>query len=614
MKNQKTSSNRKIKKQPKGLKQTYEKTLFLLLVIVLPSCLYLQVCFFEYTFDDDVYIRKNTVVQKGITPHSLSLIFSKGSTYGFDQQSTGTYRPLTLLSFAFEKQLFGFSPQISHTLNLALYILSLIILFFLLSHLLAGYPLWLSFIITLLFALHPIHTEVVASIKSRDELLCFLFSVGSLIYLTKSDTRSLLLGSFAFACACLSKETALTFLLIIPIVLYIFKTYSIKQIAKTMIPVVGIAFCYLSLRVFILDAPIEITHPYINNSLLAAQSSTQYIASAIYILGEYLQLLFIPHTLSYDYSFNQIPLVTWTNLQTILSTAVYLFLIGYAIRYWQTHKVIVFGILFFFITLSISSNIFVSIASTMAERFLFFPSLGFCIALGGLFYGAKRRLNLKSHLPLTIAMVGILSVYGAQTYNRSQVWQNNTSLFSSGVLSSPNSFRTHFNLAEHLRTQAESQPPSPSTPAQLQTAAKHYRKSLEIYPHNVEGWYNLGVCEYSLNRIDQAETAYQQALIADSTYSMAANNLGVIAFNKQQFPDALRYFAQAVRHNPQYSDALANIGAIYQNTARPSEAIPYYEQALAIKPSPNIIQNLITVSQQIGDLDRVNKYRQALNQ
>src|SRR5205085_8404465 len=123
-------------------------------------------------------------------------------------------------------QFFPDSPSVFHLVNVLLYSLSCWILFLLLCKLFEKHNLVLPFICSLLYTAHTIHTEVVNSIKSLDEILCFLFAILSVTFLLgfaeKKSIVKLIMGAVFYLFSLLSKETGISFLLITPLLLFVF--------------------------------------------------------------------------------------------------------------------------------------------------------------------------------------------------------------------------------------------------------------------------------------------------------------------------------------------------------------------------------------------------------
>ena len=141
---------------------------------LLPSfLLYVNTLNHEYVIDDMIVVSNNIQTKEGIS--AIPEIFSHSYLHGYDGREDMAYRPLTLTTFAIERSMFDADPIFSHLIQVILYALTVLILFKLLLQLFGESKIGLAFGITALFMVHPIHTEVVANVKSRDELLCALF-------------------------------------------------------------------------------------------------------------------------------------------------------------------------------------------------------------------------------------------------------------------------------------------------------------------------------------------------------------------------------------------------------------------------------------------------------
>ncbi len=179
---------------------------------------------YDYTLDDPYFTSGNPYVRQGLS--ATPVFFTHAVYYGVYKNHDASYRPLMLVSFALEKDLVGFNPKVSHTINLLIFAGLLIALFLLLRRVFNTFSVYIPFFIVLLFAVHPIHTEVVASVKSRDELMGFLFSalctLQSFKYIDNSKMKHLILSGIYFFLALMSKETPITFVAIVPMTIYFF--------------------------------------------------------------------------------------------------------------------------------------------------------------------------------------------------------------------------------------------------------------------------------------------------------------------------------------------------------------------------------------------------------
>jgi len=457
----------------------------------------------------------------------------------------------------------------------------------------------LPFITALLFAAHPIHTEAVANIKGLDDILNFLFLVLTLIfslrYFDSEKKKYLFFSVFFFFLSLLSKEMAVTFLAIIPLTVYFFRNVSVKRIIFFTLPFAGAFFLYLLVRSSVLDTvTFQEDMKVVNNALAAAATGSDRIATSIFILGKYIFLLFFPHPLSWDYSYNQIPIVSFSDFKVIITLMVFAAMGFFSLLKLKTKNVFAYCILFFFITMSVVSNIFIMIGSTLGERFLFTPSLAFCMVVP--FVLSRLGKNI-----LFGATGVILILFSFKTFSRNNDWKDNFSLFLSGVDASPNSSRAQSAAGSAYRDLAEKETEPGKRFELFQIAIPYYLKAVEILPENTEALYNLGVSYYSIGDKDNALKAYEKALSVSSEYTTAANNAGVIYFERKDFGNAKKYFEQALEYDANNSDAMGNLGAIHHNLGNLKEAIEYYKNSLRMNPNnQNVMNNLIKAEQTLA--------------
>ena len=205
------------------------------IIFLFAVAIYFNTLWNNYALDDSVMIWQNKFTLKGLS--GIKDLFTHDSLTGFwgekgsQMVSGGRYRPLSLLTFAFEVNFFGLNPKVSHGVNVLLFASTCLLLYHLLLSLIPNKkdrPFYLSipFIATMIYAGHPIHTEVVANIKGRDEIMGLLFSLLTLFislrYVKLQKPLDLVWGTLCFFLALLSKENAITFIAIIPLTYFFF--------------------------------------------------------------------------------------------------------------------------------------------------------------------------------------------------------------------------------------------------------------------------------------------------------------------------------------------------------------------------------------------------------
>ncbi len=538
----------------------------------------------DYVLDDSLYYTENSLVQKGMS--GIPEILSKGSFYGYSRNNDWIYRPMLLICFAIEHTLYGNNPHMNHFFNTLFYSLCCCVLFFLLCRLFNGHSLTAPFLIALLFTAHPIHTEAVANIKGLDELLAFLFAVSALyatvVYYDKKNILFFIAGLFCYLCCLLSKEHALTFPGIIPLALYTFRPISLKKNALLTLPFCGIALIYLALRTMILDhSMFDQSLDIINNTLLAAHTCNERLATAFLILGKYLRLLIVPYPLSWDYSYNQIPITTWADPKAAASLIACLGILIAGIAGIRRKSPVAFGIFFFLLTFALSTNLILTISVTLGERLLFTPSLGFCIAAvmllarTGLF---RRRALLAALIAATISLHAFITI------NRNTDWKNNVTLFTRDIAKVPNNARARIFLGHEFLLAGENERDPGKKRALLAQAVAEYRQGLAIYPRYSDTWYELGITYHTAGQTDKALEAYHKALAIDPKSIGTINNIGTIYFEKGDFATAAEYYQKALDINTNVALSCANFGAANHMLGNYSVALYWYEKALALNP------------------------------
>ncbi|MEO6537265.1 MAG: hypothetical protein ABIT07_05550, partial [Ferruginibacter sp.] len=224
-------STSQIKQDPLNFKKV--RLVMAITLAAFAFVLYAQTIGFDYTLDDRASISENRIVKQGL--QGIPTLFTTDYWYGYSEKLRGTqYRPVSLVMFAIEWQMFPQNAGVSHFINVLLYALTGLFLFFLLSKLFSAQNLLLPFLCTILFIGHPIHTEVVSNIKSRDEIMCLLFSIAAMLssfkYYSGKNLLWLILTGVFFFLSILSKETGIAFLLVIPLIVFVVRPTDIKKL------------------------------------------------------------------------------------------------------------------------------------------------------------------------------------------------------------------------------------------------------------------------------------------------------------------------------------------------------------------------------------------------
>ncbi|MEQ8909553.1 MAG: tetratricopeptide repeat protein [Vicingaceae bacterium] len=593
----------------------------LLLVSVLS---YANTLSHDYVLDDFSVIKENFVVKQGM--EALPTIFKTHYRHGYGYQSANLYRPIPLSLFALQWEIAPDNPTFAHAFNILFYALSICLLFYFLNLVWKGERPWLAFFTCFLFALHPIHTEVVANIKSIDELLSFAFVLISfsiwIKQLEKPDFKKKFLSLVFFTLAFFSKESTITFLAVLPLILILFRQFSWQKALQSTLPFLLPTLLYFISRIAVLGSLGGSKNiATIDNILVSADNPLIKLVSAIKILGLYLWKLVFPHPLMNDYSLQQIQLTSASDPWVWFSFLLYAALLYILYRSWKKVPVLAFGIGLFFISLSLYSNLFITIGTAFGERLLFVPSLGYCLVLAYLISQPfKSNFQIKNFwqsatTPLLIVL-GIGAAYGFKTVDRNQAWKDNYTLYATDVENCNRSARCHYYYGIGLMKEKALNTADEAQKRQLiQESIKAFDRALGLYPSYSDAYGQRGLAYYRLQEYQAALSDYQNATRFNPGNANAWSNMGTLFFQMKQYQEAKQSFQKALRANPNHVDALANYGSTLGTLGEYNSAITYFKKAVALKPNEASYYQMIGMTyQNMGRKDLAGPYLQKAQQ
>ncbi len=611
--------------------------------------IYSNVGSLSYVFDDIPTIVENRFVHKGIG--GLREIFSTTLWAGSrTQNAIYSYRPITISTFALEYQIWGLNPSLSHWMQLGLYVVLCYYIFLLFQHLLKDCYTYLPLFIALVFAAHPIHSEVVCNLKSRDELLSLLFSVMSTYYLStyvsNNNKIHYYLSTGLYFAALLSKETSVCFLGIIPITLYFFYSLSVKEIARYMTGFLLVFGLFMGVRAWILANE---TLPFVNlthlqNPLKLAQTFSEQQGTKLYILGKYLQLLVLPYNLTFSYFYNDLPIIGLLDWKALLSLIAYVLLLGYVYYRFPKKDLTAYGIMVYLGGIFLFSHILIPFGDAMGERLVFTASLGYCIAIAYLAYCfldfsantftefiQKNTINHQRVIALSLVLLTFV-LYGFKVYNRTKAWKDIYTLCETDRKISPNSFLINLNLAHFFYLKVLDNP----SDKELIRNALHYFKNVSILePNNVIMWEKHGLMHLLNNDESKATACFQEAIKRtdllfksynkiiltssltheqvekqwEKVYTQRSDafypsiyylfrQIGMSYFHAKNYEKALVYLQEALKGmQTVHGKAMVyrDLGATYLNMQNYQQAIEYFEEAYKLEPNNYYCNNGLAV-------------------
>lgn len=629
----------------------FKKKVHQYIILLIPIILYFNTLFNGYALDDSIVITDNIFVKKGLA--GIKDIFSTETFTGFFKKKKelvqgGRYRPLSVATFALEYAVWGLKPGISHFINALLYSVLCLILFNCLQRILLFFNLEkksipVAFLATLIFTVHPLHTEVVANIKGRDELLAVLFLLLSLLffirYIETAGFMSLILSGIMLFIAALSKENALT---VIPLALLMpLMKYPKIPMKKSYLGILVLsiaAFIYLVIRIRIVGGFSGVTSNELMNNPFLYTSNQQKTATILYTLLLYIKLLVFPHPLTYDYYPYHIALHNWNYSWVLLSLLIHVVVLFIGILNFRKNRTLAFGILFYYITLLPVSNLVVNIGSFMNERFLFLPSVGFSLLAGYFFYWLLTSSDNKWVTNLIgVLIILILISFSIKTEIRNTQWKNNFTLFTHDVKVSKNSAKGNCAAGGILLETAQKTNDPAEKKQLLKKSITHLNKAIEIYPHYIDALLLLGNAHFELNKnLPEVLIHYRKLFSLAPGHEIALSNLKKmlattekaedrktgykyilkilpddfdanyqlgVTYGKMlgQLDSSTIYLKRAITIRPESKIANRDLGVAYAMSGRFAESLPYFQKVLQLDPGdPDNYINLGITYQKLG--------------
>ena len=571
-------------------------------VFVLSFLQYANTLTHDYAWDDKLVITANEYTKKGVG--GLFEIFTIRVSVPYKSE----YRPAPQAMFAVEYDLFEANPHVGHFFNILWYALTCALVYYFVSFSLPRLHRSFAFLVALLFVVHPLHVEVVANIKSRDEILALCFGLSSVMLLVKGlermSLRFLFAGLVCFGLAFLSKTNAVTLLPIVALVAW-YRSPEPRVSRKLLISMGGLALLSLALVMLIRylqntvsdTTTAQLNSTVLNNIFLWTTRPKTIIPTSLVIILRYLGLFLYPHPLIHLYGYNQIPLSSWRDGITWAVVAGIIAIAFIAPRTWRRKGPLVFGVVFFAATYSVYSNLFFYAPDTMADRYLFIPSIGLAILLvAGVFRIAgldlhkpfpDQRTDTRSDLDalkptktgetirhlvprfpkrgkIILAAFGmLLCAYFARTFIGNRDWANDYTLIYRRIQYMDNNAAGQAIYGSMLEKESF-EVTSPRLKEEKKGAAmKAFTRAISIYPDFYWAWLSIGKIFAGRQNYEKAELAF---LKAQGLEPMSADGylcLGTLRLAVKDPDLATPYLEKAVLLDPKMDEAYVMLGKAY---------------------------------------------------
>jgi len=620
------------------------------LIFGVAVALYLNTIGHGFVLDDKIVITHNQFTKKGLNGLGDSF-FSDSMTgfFGEDKKlvAGGRYRPLTMALHAVEYEFFGKNPMPYHLINILLYAFLVLLIYRILLRL---YPPkeerhWfsLAFMVALIYAAHPLHTEVVANVKSQDELLSAVFAFLAWDYWLRTastnEWRSYLFPGLFMFLSLMAKESSIAFVVLIPLSGLLLQNSNRSQSLRTAAPLVVAAVTYIALRISVLgSAKLEVATELMNNPFVNAGSSEKF-ATIFLTYYEYFRLLVFPFPLTHDYYPKHIPIVGWSEWKVILSVLAHLAILA-VVWVKRKNRSLLFWVLFYFGNFFLYSNIVFNIGTFMNERFLFLSSLSFAVFIGLLIR------HFMSGTKTLIPIFGIAALWSVISFNRNLDWESDRSLALADVEVSSNSAKAQMAAGSAYLDWANETSNETEKQQLLNKSIVHLRKSLEIYPRYFPPMILMGNALAAGERFKESLQLYQNCFKLNPGHQDAMNNTLYVAQQsrlKKDFETSIKayeillsqkqeltYYAaigeiygkelgnldrsfdfitEGLKRFPDNSELNQKAGVVMAMKGRPEEALSYFLKALESSPdNGHLYLNIGITYRSLGQLEKAEEF------
>ena len=554
-----------------------------LLLLSITLAAYWQIGDHEFTnYDDTLYVTYNSHVQQGLA--------GSGIIWAFTTTDEANWHPLTWLSHMLDCQLFGLNPRAHHLSSLLLHLANVVLLFAVLKRMTGA--LWKAAFVSALFALHPLHVELVAWVAERKDVLSTFFWFLTILAYTRYAERPTraryLLTLIAFACGLMAKPMLVT----LPFVLLLLDYWPLDRMAYssegdkapktarkgTRSPKPRLTISRLvweKTPLFALAAISSVVTFAVQRRAGAMSDMAVFplwsrIANALVSYLRYIGKMIWPSDLAVLYPHPGTSLSLWWG------AGAGLVVIGLSIlfvRAGRRRPYLAVGWLWYVGTLVPVIGLIQVGIQAYADRYTYVPLIGLFIMIAwGVDDLAGRWGQARTVLALLAATA--LSALTACTWIQVRHWKDSVSLFTHTIQVTARNYVAHNNLGNALADRGR-----------LEEAISHYTETLRFKPDHAEAYYNWGMALIKQGKFDEAVDRFLRALSIKPDYADAHNNLGGALFTQGKMTEAANHFTDALRIKPDHEEAHYNLAVLLAVRGNIEEAIGHFSEHLRIRPN-----------------------------
>jgi len=558
-------------------KSFFDKGLFNVLgvsfILLLGSIIYSNSLKCSFHFDDLTSIVNNTAIR------NLSDVKA--------WMNVSPTRPVGMLSFALNYHFFKLDVYSYHIVNLILHLLNSCLVWWFIMLLFSSPALKdkpvsnhkniIALFVALLFVSHPLATQSVTYIVQRQNLLAAFFYLLSLSFYAKArisdigKTSKFILFGASFLSgflALFSKENAFT----LPITIILFEAFFVQtKKIKINFKDYRVILFFLAMLCVIIIIPqkwsfnnFNSIRPY--NGNLVTITPLNYLFTQFSVIVKYIQLLLLPFNQNLDPDFHVSN--SLFEIKTLICFLFLLVIIALSVFFYKKQRIFSFGILWFFITLSVESS-FIPLIDVFFEHRTYLPSVGYFLILVMIIYSLLWK---KSRIWAIGVFAIILGVNSFLTFQRNKVWKNDLTLWTDVVSKSPGKARPYVNLGITYGDLHD-----------YEKSLTYLSKAIEINPVFLYAYWNRGLTYDNMNQPYKAIADYSKAIEINPQYTDAYYNRGITYGKLEQWANAIADYSMAIAIDPNCAKAYNNRGVVYDKLLQWNKSVADYSSAIMIE-------------------------------
>jgi len=526
----------------------------------------------------------------------------------------GVFRPLRGVFYAVSYQLYGLNPVGYRVQAIIVHLMCTALVYMVTYELLRKAD--VAFLTSLVFGVHPVHTEAVSFTTTTFDLIGTVFFLISFLLYMRSRKVGGIGGLMSLGFAMLAFLTD-EFTYPLPLVVLLYELCMVRpeeRKIKAVLPYFAMLGLFLFLRFFILN--IGARKPYPGGSvfytmLTMTRSFKTYVLVTLLPVSLSTDHVLSPGITAFVHDESAILAQKITDPDVLLSMITLLLVVLSALVCRRRWPLACFAIGWFLVCLIPASNI-IPQAALIRERYLYLPSYGFCLLFASLAYRlletAVRKADKTATLAILLTLLSVVVGFSYLTLERNRIWTDELTLWTSTASDTPLSSYAYYNLgvtlsglgrwAESVKAYERAVEVNPKDrwsylnlgtkydeAGQIDVAMRYYRKALDVSPGFAEAHYDLAAKLHQQKKFRAALKEYREAIKYKPNFALAYYNIGNLYLGSGDLQAAIAQYNISIYYDPDYPDTYNNLGIAYVNLGMPKEAEAAYKKALELGPN-----------------------------